>query len=181
MPHCQRYFVFIRAINVGGRRLTNEQLIEPFARLGLRDVAAYQAAGNITFRSDDPDAVELERLERALTQSFGFDAVIFVRNLDELRAIVETRPFTEEDLAGTEGRVQVSFLRRDADEASIAEVVALVPPDDRVEFVHRQWFWLPRNGISDSQLPVGSIEKILGPMTIRTLGTISRMLDKFDR
>ena len=181
MPHCQRFFVFIRAVNVGGRRLTNEQLIEPFVRIGLRDVAAYQAAGNITFRTDDPDAVELERLERALTQSYGFDAVIFVRNLDELRAIVETRPFTEEDLAGTKGRVQVSFLRSDADDASVAEAIALVPADDRVEFIQREWFWLPRNGISDSQLPVGSIEKVLGPMTIRTLGTISRMLDKFDR
>ena len=181
MPHYQRFFVFIRAINVGGRRLTNEQLIEPFLRLGFSEVAAYQAAGNITFRTDDTDGVVLERLERALTESYGFDAVIIVRNLDELRAIVEARPFTEEDLAGTEGRVQVTFLRSDADDASIAEAIALVPPDDRVEFGQRQWFWLPRNGISDSQLPVGSIEKVLGPMTIRTLGTISRMLEKFDR
>ena len=49
-----RRFVFLRAINTGGRRLTNDELLAPFDALGLTDAAAYQAAGNVTFRSDRP-------------------------------------------------------------------------------------------------------------------------------
>jgi uncharacterized protein (DUF1697 family) len=181
MRTCQRFFAFIRAINIGSRRLTNDQLIEPFVRLGFDDVAAYQAAGNVTFRSDDPNAAQPERLEPALAEAYGLDALTFVRTLSEMRAIVDACPFTDDDIAKTEGRIQVSFLRGTPDDVMITDVLALVPPDDRIEFADHQWFWLPTNGVSDSQLPVSSVEDIVGPMTMRTLGTITRMLDKFER
>ena len=179
MPTRQRFFAFIRAINVGGRRLSNDELVEPFTRLGLEDVAAYQAAGNITFRTDSLNAVRAERLEPVLAAAYGFDAVTFVRDIDEMHAIVNAEPFAEDELAQTEGRVQVALLREAPDEVMTADVRALVPTDDRIEFVGNQWFWLPKRGVSDSQLPVRSTEEILGPMTIRTLGTLSRMLAKF--
>ncbi|MFW2339598.1 MAG: DUF1697 domain-containing protein [Acidimicrobiia bacterium] len=174
-----RFFVFIRAINVGGRRMTNEELLDPFVRQGFEDVAAYQAAGNITFRCEDPDAARPDRLEPFLTAAYGFNPVLFMRTIDDMRTIVEAGPFSAGDLAGTEGRVQVSLLQCAPHEASIAEVLALVPPEDRVVFAGKEWFWLPTTGVSDSQLPIGAIEKIVGPMTIRTLGTLSRMFFKF--
>jgi hypothetical protein len=34
--------------------------------------------------------------------------------------------------------------------------------------------------VSDSKLPVGRIERLLGEMTMRTLGTVQRMVIKFD-
>ena len=180
MSSSQRFFVFIRAINVGSVRLTNERLIEPFRRLGFDDVAAYQAAGNITLRGDDPLAVEPDQVGPALTEAYGFDPVIFVRSHEEMRAIVAARPFTNRQLEGTAGKVQVSFLQETPDDLMIATVGALVPDDDRIAFVDRHWFWLPKNGVSDSQLPVSSVEDIIGPMTMRTLGTVGRLLAKFE-
>ena len=180
MSSSQRFFVFIRAINVGSRRLTNDQLMAPFGRLGFEGVAAYQAAGNITFRSDSPIAGQTERFGPALAEAYGFDPVFFVRTDDELRAILEARPFTATDLARTAGKVQVSFLHRVPDDSMISEVRALIPAEDRIAFVDRHWFWLPENGVSDSQLPVSSVEDVIGPMTMRTLGTIGRMLAKFE-
>ena len=171
-----RLFVFIRAINTGGRRMTNEELLDPFVRLGFEDVAAYQAAGNITFRCEETDAAQPERLNAFLTEAYGFNPVLFMRTIDDMRTIVEAGPFSAGDLAGTEGRVQVSLLQRAPDEPSIAEVLNLVPPEDRIVFAGKEWFWLPKKGISDSELPVGAIEKIVGPMTIRAIGTPSRML-----
>ena len=115
-------FAFIRAINTGGRRLTNTELLEPFLAAGYGDVTAYQAAGNVAFRSDrEPDAIEAE----------------------------------------------------------LGEVLELVPDDDHVRFGGRAWFWLPRAGVSDPSLPVARLEPILGPMTMRTLGTVERMLAEF--
>ena len=174
-----RYFAFIRAINTGRRRLTNDLLIEPFLRLGLTGVAAYQAAGNITFCSDDPDAVGVERLHAAVSEAYGFESQVFVRSLSELSAIEEARPFDDGKLAATEERVQVSLMHTASDERTIAEVLALVPNGEKVVFSDREWFWLPVRGISDSHLPIRTIEALVGPMTMRTLGTISRMLGKF--
>ena len=173
-----RHFAFIRAINTGSRRLTNDQLHAPFHRLGFGDVAAYQAAGNITFRTTDDAAVESE-IEEALAAAYGFEAPTFVRTGAELRAIVARTPFDEAQLAPTEGRVQVAFLRSEPTHEIVRQLEALVPPDDLVVVSGDVWFWLPEAGISTSELPVAAIERLVGPMTIRTLGTLERLLAKF--
>ena len=175
----RRYFAFLRAINVGGRRLTNDELLAPFVGLGLREVAAYQAAGNITFVSDEPDTVRPDRLEAAAGEAYGFRSSVFVRSHAELSAIGRPGPFSAHEMAGTEGRVQVAFLQITPDASTVAEALALVPAGERVVFRDRAWCWLPVRGISDSQLPVRAIEDLVGPTTIRTLGTVERMLDKF--
>lgn len=174
----QQFFAFIRAINTGGRRLTNDEVTAPFERLGLEDVAAYQAAGNVSFRTDDADGLE-RRLEETLGEAYEFEAPTFVRTSQEMSDIVRSAPFSEAELAATDGKVQVAFLRSAPDAAAIADAAALVPEPDRATTVGREWFWLPQAGISTSDMPVTKIEKVLGPMTIRTLGTLERMLKKF--
>ena len=175
-----RYFAFLRAINTGGRRLTNERLLAPFVELGFTDVAAYQAAGNVTFRSDDPDAVDERRIEAALADAYGFDVPTFVGSSAEVRAIADVEPFTAEERAAYRRQgagVVPADARRRPDVAD--RVMALVPPEDRVVVMGRHWYWLPVAGVSASMLPVGRIESLLGEMTMRTLGTVARMSSKF--
>lgn len=174
-----RYFAFLRAINTGGRRLTNEELLAPFRALGLHDVAAYQAAGNVTFEADRAKPIDSERIEEAVIAAYGFATPVFLRVADELRTIVDAQPFNEAQVARTDGRIQVTFMREPLDAETIEAASALVPHDDIVRFVGREWYWLPRRGISDSELPVGRIEREVGPMTMRTLGTLNRLLTKF--
>jgi uncharacterized protein (DUF1697 family) len=175
-----RMVAFLRAINTGGRRLSNDQLLAPFRDHGLEEVAAYQAAGNVTFLADrEPAALEAE-LEPLLHSSYGFDAPVFVRTSEELRVRVSTVPFDADEIAATEGRTQITFLASAPSSSQVDEVLGLVPADDRVEFVGREWFWLPRTGVSGSTLPVGKIERIVGPMTMRTVGTVERLLARLD-
>lgn len=171
-----RWFAFLRAINTGGRRLRNDELLAPFHDLGLDDVAAYQAAGNVTFRGDPPDAVTIED---ALADAYGFEAPVFLRDAAQLRSVVDGQPFSDEQLAATEGRVQVTFLREEPSVAIRAAVDAEVPGDDHVVVAGTVWYWLPVAGVSSSQLPVGTIERLTGPSTMRTLGTLDRMLTRF--
>lgn len=174
-----RYFAFLRAINTGNRRLTNEQLLAPFHQLGFVDVAAYQAAGNVTFRSEVPDLVDERRIEAALDESYGFHAPTFVRSAAEVHAIATAEPFAAADIAGTAGKVQVTFLRTTPSPEAVEQVLSLVPPEDRVVAEARHWYWLPTEGVSTSELPVSRIELLLGEMTMRTLGTIARMAARF--
>ena len=102
-----------------------------------------------------------------------------MRSHVELTAITDTAPFSDEALAGTEGRIQVCFLRTAPPQETVAEVLAKVPVGERLAFEGREWFWLPKRGISDSRLPVSMIEALVGPMTMRTLGTVQRMLRTF--
>jgi uncharacterized protein (DUF1697 family) len=174
-----RHFAFLRAINTGNRRLTNEQLLAPFVGLGFTDVAAYQAAGNVTFRCDDPAIASHDTIERALAKAYGFEAPIFMRSAAQVRAIVDARPFTAESIDATAGKIQVAFLRR-APSPDVVDLLAdLVPDDDLVRVIGHEWYWLPVEGISTSSLPVSEVGSLLGEMTMRTLGTIERMSTKF--
>jgi len=175
-----RRFVFLRAVNTGSRRLTNEALLAPFIGRGLDQVAAYQAAGNVTFVADGRETDGLDsRLDEVLSEAYGFDVSAFVRSGAELSAAIDPLPFSEAQLASTEGRAQITFLRDEPHADTIAEVMALVSDDDAVAFRTRHWLWLPRQGVGASQLPVARIEQLVGTMTMRTIGTVQRMLAKF--
>ena len=174
-----RYFAFLRAINTGSRRLTNDQLLAPFHELGFVDVAAYQAAGNVAFRCDDPDLADEGRIEAALADAYGFQAPTFVRSAAEVHHIATAQPFAAADVAVTAGKVQVTFLRSAPSPEAVDRVLSIAPPEDRVAVEGRHWYWLPVEGISTSAMPVGQIESVLGEMTMRTLGTVERMSSRF--
>ena len=48
-------------------------------------------------------------------------------------------------------------------------------PDDHLALDSREMYWLPKETISESELNVKTLEKMLGPMTIRTQRTIKRL------
>jgi len=169
---------FLRAINTGNRWLTNEQLLAPFNELGFTDVAAYQAASNVTFRcADDDDAAETW-IEASLAVAYGFDTPTFIRSAAEVEALVAAQPLAADELAASIGKMQVTFLRVSPSPAAIDQAMELVPPEDRVILSGCHWYWLPVAGVSDSQLPVEAVEAVeavLGEMTMRTLGTLGTL------
>jgi uncharacterized protein (DUF1697 family) len=174
----ERHFAFLRAINTGKRRLTNDQLLAPFVDMGFSDVAAYQAAGNVTFRADAGTLSEAD-VEVALADAYGFDVPTFLRSAIEMEAIVRAQPFAPKAVAASSGKVQVTLLRKAPSGDQLVALESLVPAEDQVRVVGREWYWLPVAGISTSAMPVGQIERVLGEMTMRTLGTLQRMAAKF--
>jgi uncharacterized protein (DUF1697 family) len=152
--------------------------LAPFERLGFSDVGAYQAAGNVTFRADD-DAVDIAEIASVVSDAYGFDAPVFLRTASHVGTLEEAVPFSAAQVAATAGKIQVGFLSEAPSAADLTDADALVPGDDLATVVEREWFWLPKTGISDSSMPMKGIEKAIGPMTIRTLGTLQRMTKKF--
>ena len=145
--------------------------------MGFSDVAAYQAAGNVTFRTEG--AVDEAVIESTLADAYGFETPTFVRSSTEIAAVAGIEPFTPEAIAGTAGRVQVTFLRDTPSPDRAAALVELAPDEDRVRVIGREWYWLPVAGVSGSALRVGDIERLVGVMTMRTLGTVARMQARF--
>ena len=113
-----------------------------------------------------------------LAARLGYEVPTFVRTAVEVGRVGTMRPFSDERLAATEGRVQVAFLRATPDPGAVESVMAAAPVDDDLVVVGRELFWLPRAGISTSELRVGDVEEAIGPMTIRTLGTVTRLARK---
>ncbi|CAM5781747.1 DUF1697 domain-containing protein [Cellulomonas persica] len=86
----------LRAVNVGGRKLTSAQLRETAERLGYTDVKTYVNSGNVVLASSVSAAQVADALSAALTAEAGFAVPVITRTAREWHAIVEALPFPDE-------------------------------------------------------------------------------------
>lgn len=176
----ERYVAFLRGMNLGGRRIRNEQLRAELEALGLSDVACFRASGNVVFATDESDEAALSaRIEDGLGETLGYEVPVYLRNEDELRAVAAQQPFAPAALRASRGKVQVAFLRAAPKAAARKRALALATSEDRLEVDGRQLYWLPKGGLSESELDLDAIADALGPVTIRTMGTVEQIAAKY--
>jgi len=109
------YFVFLRAINVGGHNVKMADLREIFISLGFRNVETYIASGNVIFESDDNDIKSLEnKIERHLFENLGYEVAVFIRTANQLKNIVYSGPVTEEELESVSA-LNIAFWKNPLD------------------------------------------------------------------
>src|SRR5262245_50410313 len=85
-PLMDRYVAFLRGMNLGGRRITNEELRSHFEALGCEEVATFRASGNVILScAGDSEEKLTTRLEVGLGERLGYEVPVFLRSADELR------------------------------------------------------------------------------------------------
>jgi uncharacterized protein (DUF1697 family) len=90
----QKYVAFLRGINLGKRRVKNDQLLEIFTELGFSEINVLIASGNVVFTADDADEARLTKLvEEGLHAKLGFTVDTMLRTADEIQAMIESDPF----------------------------------------------------------------------------------------
>jgi uncharacterized protein (DUF1697 family) len=169
----------LRGMNLGGRRLTNEQLVGAVRDCGCGDVDAYQASGNVVFNDDRPADELTAALTRGLRETLGYPVPVFLRDADEVRAIAAANPFSETQLAESLSKPQVVFLPAEPTPQALDELVALVPDADVLVPAGRELHWLPATGVADSTLDFHRLDRVTGGTTVRTLGTMQRIATRY--
>jgi uncharacterized protein (DUF1697 family) len=174
-----RYVAFLRGMNLGGRRITNEGLRSHFEALGYEEVATFRASGNVIFASAGEAEAKLgERLEVGLGERLGYEVPVFLRSAAELRAISAHEPFAQNYMTASKGKLQIVLLSRKPTAAVVAKALALSTDADRLAIEGRELYWLPDGGLSESDLDLKALAAILGPTTIRTKGTVDQIVAK---
>lgn len=169
-----RFAAFLRGMNLGRRRISNDDLRAHVEALGFVDVATFRASGNVILA--DPDGAPLadvaRRLEAGLTEALAYDVPVFARDAGQMQALAAAAPFTAAHLKASTGKPQVLLLH-DAPSASARRAaLALLPDGDRFAFEGADLHWLPRAGLNDTELDFKALAKALGPTTVRTKGTV---------
>ncbi|HEU4945500.1 MAG TPA: DUF1697 domain-containing protein [Solirubrobacterales bacterium] len=174
-----RYVAFLRGMNLGGRRIKNEELGAEFEALGFVDVACFRASGNVVFATEDGDEAELtERIEVGLAEALGYAVPVFLRNATELRALAAHEPFDAAAVKAAKGKLQVALLPEKPGARARKEALAEATDEDRLALEGRELYWLPSGGISESGLDLKTIEAAVGPWTLRTMGTVEQIVAK---
>jgi uncharacterized protein (DUF1697 family) len=174
-----RYVAFLRGMNLGGRRITNDDLRSHFFALGCEDVATFRASGNVIFAADDePSAKLIARLEDGLVGALGYEVPVFLRSAKELLAIAAREPFEAKALEASAGKLQIALLTKKPTAEARERALAHSTEADRLAVEGRELYWLPQGRMSDSELDLKALAGILGSMTIRTKGTIDQIAAK---
>lgn len=173
------YVAFLRGMNLGRRRIRNDELCACFEDMGLSGASAFLASGNVIFDGGGraPEALG-PLIEEGLKARLDYAVPTYLRSAAEIEAIAHKQPFTEAELAASDGKVQVVLFGAPIDGAARAAVLAGAPAEDRLAFDDRELYWLPRAGLSDSKLDMKALDRALGGTTVRTHRTISRLRPK---
>jgi uncharacterized protein (DUF1697 family) len=174
-----RYVAFLRGMNLGRHRITNDALCEHIAALGFSGVSAFLASGNVVFDAREVEADKVAKeLEEGLRTALSYEVPTFLRTAEEVRKIAAHKAFDAAS-GSAGGKLQVSMLSRRPTAAARRTVLALSCAEDRLALRGRELYWLPRGKLTESELDLATIDKALGAMTMRTRRTIERIAAKY--
>lgn len=171
---------FLKGMNLGKRRLTNEELRGHFEAIGLTDVATFRASGNVVFSAPkrEGERALTERIEAELAALLGYPVATFLRSGPELVAIASAEPFDKATSVRLHGKPQVMLLGGPPSAAARRKALSLAGKEDALAFGERELFWLPAGGISESPLDMKALERALGPTTVRTMATVAQIASR---
>ena len=175
----QRWVAFLRGMNLGGRRLTNDELAAAVATCGCEDVQTYQASGNLVLRDPRRRDELTQALDDGLERELGYPMSTFLRSAAEVLAVAASSPFSDAELDASRGKRQVVFLHAPVPDDAVEALHALVPAGDRLAVDGSELHWLPAAGLSDSAMDLRRLDELTGGTTVRTHGTIQRLAAKF--
>jgi uncharacterized protein (DUF1697 family) len=172
-----RYAAFLRGVNVGrNHRVSSAELKSMFEELGADEVATFRTSGNVVFEAPRDMA---RKIEQHLEKTLGYEVTIFLRTEKELKQIAAHRPFPAKDVEASKGKLQVSMLDAKPTAATRKKVLAIATDQDRLAFGERELYWLPSGGTLESKLDRKALDKLLGPTTMRTKGTVELLAEKY--
>jgi uncharacterized protein (DUF1697 family) len=170
-----RYAAFLRGVNVGGVNLKMAEVAKAFEDAGFTDVRTILASGNVLLESKSGVDAVRKKAEKALRDTFGYDAWVLAYDIDTVRAISENYPFERE----VEGHHSYVTFVTDPDVLDeLAELADEAEPGEKIRRGEGVIYWqVPRSGTLDSAMgKTMSKKRYKSSTTTRNLRTIEKVL-----
>ena len=159
-----KYCAFLRGVNVNGTAMKMAEVCDVFKNAGMKDVSSVLATGNILFKSDETPENLKQKLEKALSEHFQYEAFLFLKTDEEVKRILENSPFEKD-----ENLLMQEFLKTKHQE------------QEEAQLNNGNFYWkIPKGNTLDSEFG-----KILGKksfkniLTSRNINTIEKIVNKF--
>ena len=170
-----RYVVFLRAINVGKRRIAMADLQRAYSDAGFASVATHIASGNVIL--DHPHRPSRTMLEEVVEDAFGFRSEAFVRSAREIEDVIARCPWDPEAEL-----VEVSFLERTADRVAAETLEAGVQAPEALVVAGREVYFLREGkGIDTTHKEAATVATLGQVTTRRGMATVIAIRDRFLR
>jgi uncharacterized protein (DUF1697 family) len=166
----------LRAINVGGIRISMADLKALLTDVGLENVRTLLNSGNAVFRSKSATGAELENLlETEFAKRAGRSTEFFVRSAKEWKSIIARNPMTGEARRDPGHLLLVVLKRAPTHQEVDALRAAIVGPEVVLADGKQAYIYYPA-GVGQSKLTAKLIAKKLGtPGTGRNWNTVLKL------
>jgi uncharacterized protein (DUF1697 family) len=171
------YIALLRAVNLGPvNKIGMADFRALLGSLGCEDVRTILQTGNAVFRCDAARGAQLEpRLEREIAARLRVKTAVFVRDADELAAVVARNPFAREANKNPSHLV-VSFLRERAEPDAVKALQAAIAGPELVRADGRHLYIVYPEGIGRSALTGALFARhIPGLATARNWSTVVKL------
>lgn len=158
---------FLRAVNVGGRRVSMPRVVELLEQAGYAQPWTYINSGNVGLESSAARAALEKELEALLEDDLGFEVTTFVRTVPEVEQALALEPFELRD----GDTYFVTFLKKAPTAAQRKGLEALSGDFDTLRVEGADVHWRMRGRSSDSPLTRRDWEKVLGPLSSTSRNT----------
>ena len=160
----------LRAINVGGIKVSMADLRTLLADLRFQDAQTLLNSGNAVFRSKNKTGAALEKfLETAFAKRTDSQTDFFARSAEEWKSIIARNPFTEEAKRDP-GHLLVVVLKRAPTNQEVEALRAAVTGPEIFQADGKQAYVYYSAGVGTSKLTTKLIEKKLGTPNTAEIG-----------
>jgi uncharacterized protein (DUF1697 family) len=158
---------FLRAVNLGKRRVPMSQLKAVTEDLGYANVWTHVNSGNVIFDATGSRSAIEAAMEKALEKEFSFECTTFVRSAKELDSALAVQPFKLKP-----GDTYFVTFLKEAPSATEKKALEALSNDFDTLLVHgADVHWLMHGKSTDSQLVGRDWAKILGPLSSTSRNT----------
>ncbi len=169
----KRWAGLLRAVNVGGRRLTMAALKKCTVDAGFDDVATLLASGNVVFTATGSESAVRTKIEKAISDNAGFTVEVLLRSKPQLARLLKANPFPD----GKGPRVLIGFLDGAAP-SGLAEAMAAVAVNERIKVGDKE-VWIDFvDGIGRSKLAI-KLPSLCRPRVVtgRNVNTVAKLVE----
>jgi uncharacterized protein (DUF1697 family) len=140
---------FLRAVNVGRRKVSMAKVVEVCESLGYDDVWTHANSGNVVFDAAGARPSIERAMSGALEDACGFEVTTFVRSAAELRNALDAHPFPLEP-----GDTYFLTFLRTAPPASTKRALQAASNDfDTLVVIGADVHWRMRGKSTDTTVP----------------------------
>lgn len=159
------HVAFLRAVNVSGTgKLAMAELKALAARLGLSDAATVLQSGTLVFGSEEASDAIGATLTGALEREFGLKTTVIVRTAGEWRSTIAHNPYPNKAKSDPSHMV-VMPLSDSPRQGALEALRVIVKGREMLELKGVDLYAVYPDGIGESKLLIGVIEKALGVKT----------------
>jgi len=176
----QQYVCLLRGINVGGRnKMKMEALRQSLERAGLLEVMTYIQSGNIIFKSESTDKLEIDNtIHCTILNDFGYDVPVLIMTSQEFEAIFNNNPFSSHkpDIKD----LHVTLLKDLPDENLCNDLANYHYKEDQYQIVDTSVYLWIKGGYGRTKLSNTFLEKKLKiQATTRNWKTMGKIINLF--